>query len=132
MNFQLYNFITNYMKKNYSMVIICLLLAVLCAFLGVKYYYSQQEAESMKEVVGDYQDSKKIIEFTDMFVADVLQAEGEVDFETRLKLENAVRDLNNKEIFNAWQSFVNSQTEAAAQENVESLLALLVSEMTGN
>jgi CRISPR/Cas system endoribonuclease Cas6 (RAMP superfamily) len=56
----------------------------------------------------------------------VLKAEKEVDFETRLKLENAVREINDKEILNQWIKFTESKTEDEAQNNIKNLLDLLV------
>lgn len=66
------------------------------------------------------------LEFTRLFVGKVLRTDGEVDFETRLDLENKVRALGNKEILDSWQKFLNSQTEAEAQENVKDLLTVLL------
>ena len=64
-----------------------------------------------------------------MFIKDVLQADKEVDFETRLKLENAVRDLKDQEILAGWQSFIDSKTEQDAQSNVKKLLGILISKI---
>jgi len=59
----------------------------------------------------------------------VLKAETEVDFETRLKLENAVRNLEDKEILARWSKFIESKTEAGAQEEVKNLLEALVNKI---
>ncbi len=70
--------------------------------------------------------NSKVLDFTALFIKDVLQAETEVNFETRLNLENAVRDLNDPEIKAQWQKFVASKTELEAQTSVKNLLGILV------
>lgn len=64
--------------------------------------------------------------FTELFVEKVLKTGKEVDFETRLQLENSVRELNNAEILNQWQKFIESKTEADAQIEVRNLLEILI------
>jgi hypothetical protein len=49
-----------------------------------------------------------------------------VDFDTRLSLENGVRDLKDPEIMAEWQNFTGSKTEADAQNSVKKLLEMLV------
>jgi len=65
-----------------------------------------------------------------MFVEDVLNRTGEVDFETRLKLENAVRNINNPEILASWQSFTNAGTDVEAQKQTTSLLKILINRLS--
>lgn len=50
--------------------------------------------------------------------------------ETRLRLENAVRDLNNEQILAQWQKFTTSKTETEAQTQVKNLLELLVNKIS--
>lgn len=57
------------------------------------------------------------------------KAEIEIDFDTRLKLETAVGNLNDEEILNQWQKFVDSKIEAEAQEEVKNLLEMLVNKV---
>lgn len=64
-----------------------------------------------------------------MFINDVLKSEGEVNFETRLKLENAVRNLQDEEILAQWQKFTNTQKEADAQTEVKVFLEMLVNKI---
>jgi len=67
-----------------------------------------------------------VLDFHAFFIQAVLQAEGEIDFETRLKLEGAVRDLNDPEILTAWNTFVKAPNDRDAQIAIKNLLALLV------
>ncbi len=73
--------------------------------------------------------NEKVLEFSKLFIKQVFKAETEVDFETRLKLENAVRNLGDQEIMNQWQKFVNSKTEIQAQIEVKNLLEILVNKI---
>ncbi len=73
--------------------------------------------------------NEKVLEVSKLFIEKVLKAETEVDFETRLKLENAVRNLGDQEIMNQWQKFVNSKTEIQAQIEVKNLLEILVNKI---
>ncbi|MFC1613147.1 hypothetical protein ACFL23_02330 [Patescibacteria group bacterium] len=66
------------------------------------------------------------MDFTKLFIEKVLQAEQEVDFETRLKLENGVRDLGDANILAEWEKFINSEDADGAQNAVKNLLAILV------
>lgn len=66
------------------------------------------------------------MEFAKFFIEKFLKAETGVDFETRLKLENAVRDLKDEEILAQWQKFAESKTEIDAQAEVKNLLEMLI------
>jgi len=96
--------------------------------------FYQQHANNQKlqtELLSLRQD-QKTAEFLKMFVYDILQAKTVVDFDTRLKLENAVRDIEDKEIFNSWQAFINSSTEIEAQVNAQKLLQSLADKLLIN
>lgn len=69
---------------------------------------------------------QKTIDFLKIFVAKILKAKGEVVFEDRLKLENAVRELGDAAVLGQWQKFVDSKESEVAQDNLKELLGLLV------
>lgn len=69
---------------------------------------------------------KQVVAFTRLFIEKVLKAEGEVDFETRLQLETAVRALGDADILAQWQKFTGSTAEQEAQREVKNLLSLLI------
>lgn len=73
--------------------------------------------------------NEKIVQFLKLFVGKVLQSDQEVDFETRLLLENAVRDLKDEGVLMQWQKFTQSQTEPEAQKEVKNLIELLVNKI---
>lgn len=89
--------------------------------------YLKQELDRTLEEGRATAQNDAILEFTSDFITLVLRTDGQVDFENRLKLENAVREeINNEVIFAAWQDFVQSDSEREAQENVLNLLEVLV------
>ena len=96
------------------------------AYFGMKVYSLSKELAISQADAAAVHTNEKIINFTRLFIEKVLNAEGEVDFETRLSLENAVRDLKDAEVLSGWQKFIGSETEAEAQNEVKNLLRLLI------
>jgi len=103
-----------------------------------RYLLITKEVEKMKIASGLPEKSviifpntknERIINFLKLFIAKILKAEGEIDFETRLKLENAVREIQDKEILDQWTKFTESKTEEEAQKNVKDLLEILVNKL---
>lgn len=113
-------------KQKTILAIIVLVLLVGNIFFAVQYFSAQKKFNGIKSIAENKSVNEKVLDFTKLFITEVLKAEGEVDFEARLKLENAVRDLNDEKILNQWQKFVDSQTEDSAQEEVKNLLEMLV------
>lgn len=79
-----------------------------------------------KKDISSFNRNSKIISFSRLFVDNVLKAGKEVNLNTRLKLENAVRDIKDDEILAQWDKFTKSQTESEAQNEVKNLLDLLM------
>lgn len=72
------------------------------------------------------QANAKIMDFRNMFTQKVLLSNKEIDFDTRLDLETAVRSLNDEEIFAEWQRFTKSTTKEEATAEAKNLLSLLI------
>ncbi len=119
------------MDNNQKTILIFMLLLLIISntFWLYRYSHLQKELSESKNIVKVQQVNEKVLNFLKLFIKDVLKAEKEVDFETRLKLENAVRDIQDQEILNQWNKFVQSQTEDEAQRNVKDLLELLVNKI---
>lgn len=116
------------MPKNVAVIII-LILTLALLFVGWQYLSTRSqlvEAQSALESINIKWVG--INAFARMFVDEVLKAEGEISFDTRLKLETAVRELGNENILIAWQEFIQSQTEWAAQTAVKKLLGVIIEE----
>jgi len=113
-------------KNRLSVIIIVGVFLIVVVFFGLNYFLTYQELQTIKTTQVKVELNQKVLNFTSLFIKEVLQAEGEVDFETRLTLENAVRELKDEKIMSEWQNFVNSKTESSAQTSVKNLLGILV------
>ena len=100
-------------------------IVLLFVSLAANIYLVFQLRQSIK-LVEAQKINLKILAFRNMFTQKVLLADGEVDFDTRLTLENAVRALNDQEIFDQWEKFTNSQTKENATDHAKKLLDLLI------
>lgn len=98
-------------------------------FFALNYFLVKDKLRVSEAAKVQSEINGKVLGFTSMFIREVLQADSEVDFETRLSLENAMRDLEDTEIMTAWQNFVGSSTETEAQDSVKDLMGLLVSKI---
>ena len=110
-------------------IILVLILLAGNVFWGVKYFSLQKKLREAQVTLETQKTNEKILEFTKLFIEKVLEAKTEVNFETRLKLENAVRNLGDKKILTQWNKFVNSKSEVEAQTEVKHLLELLVNKI---
>ena len=115
--------------SNVFWVIIVLLLIFSNIFFASKYFSFKKQGYQSQVNLKNQETNQKVLEFTQLFIEKVLKAEGEIDFETRLKLETAVRGLQDPEILTQWNRFIESDNEAQAQEEVKNLLGLLVSKV---
>lgn len=68
----------------------------------------------------------KVLIFSNMFMEKVLMAKEKLNFDTRLSLEMAARDLNDQEIFDQWQKFTKTETKEEASAELKVLLSLLI------
>jgi len=94
--------------------------------LSVQLYIANHNLAIANNTVKTFQYDQKVLNFTKLFITRVLKADGEVGFEDRLQLENAVRSIDDKTIFDQWQKFVNAGTSLEAQIEVKNLLEMLV------
>ena len=116
---------SRYLKLIIFTIIIFFLLAS-NLFFALNFYDLRHEIKALRSRLRVCQNNEKVLNFTRLFIEKVLKAQEEIDFETRLQLENAVRSINDEEILNQWKKFTQSQTEEEAQKEVVELLDLLV------
>lgn len=116
------------MKTKIALAVCVAVLFFSSSFFAVKYFSAKKEIANLqqKSVKINNGEKKKVLAFGQFFIEKVLEAQGEVEFETRLELENAVRDLNDEELLNQWKLFVASRDETSAQKEVRNLLKLLL------
>jgi len=112
-------------NKRNILIIIFATLAVSSAYFAVKYSIVKSELKEVKSQVEVQTTDTKMLNFMRLFIKDVLKADQEVSFETRLQLENAVRDLEDQEVLAQWQRFTEASTEAQAQTEAKNLLEML-------
>ena len=116
-------------KKESIPFLIIVILAAVALVLAGQYYIERRSLMASENTVKTFQYDQKVLNFTKLFIAKVLKADGEVSFDDRLNLENAVRSINDKTIFDQWQKFTNAKTAQEAQIEVKNLLELLVSKI---
>ena len=111
--------------KTTTIITIFIIGAIICiaGFCGFRWCNSARDFNILSE---KYSQDKKIVYFTSLFVNNMLGSSKDISFEDRLKMENAVRDINNKEIFDQWEKFTKSADGTNAQENAKALLDLIV------
>ena len=117
---------------NHNRIVVIIIVGVLLignAFFGLNYFFNYQELQNLKSTESKVELNTKVLDFASMFIKKVLQADKEVDFETRLSLENAVRGLKDDAVMSEWQNFIGSKTEKDAQNSVKKLLEILVNKI---
>ncbi len=117
------------LEHRHPLFVLIVILVASNIFFAWSFFKISHELESSRNKTTQAEVNVKVLDFTSLFIKEVLQADSEVDFETRLALENAVRDLKDEEIKASWQTFIGSKTEASAQDAVKNLLELLVSKI---
>lgn len=118
-------------KQRLVVVLAMLVLIVLSSYLAVDLMNAKKALKQAQAQAEEANAKKPIVEFNKMFVEKVLKAPGEVSFETRLELENSVRNLGDAEILAQWNKFVNAADEKEAQVQVKELLGILAAKMNG-
>ena len=95
-------------------------------FFGINYFYARQELAKDQAVIGQRQINQKVIHFANLVINKVLNAAGEVSFDDRLALENAVRDTKDAQLLTQWNNFTAAKDEASAQREMKNMLSLLI------
>ncbi|MEK7542376.1 MAG: hypothetical protein AAB524_01610 [Patescibacteria group bacterium] len=115
-------------KFKVLLVILVLLLAS-NVFFAMQYIATQHELQEVQAALETQNINEKTLAFTQLFIEKVLKSETEVDFETRLQLENNVRGMGDQEILTQWQKFTESKNEQEAQKEVKNLLGVLMAKI---
>lgn len=114
------------MNKRIFIIAIIGILIIGNVYFALKVNSLSGELAELKKEISIFKKNDKVITFSKLFIDNVLKSGKEVDFDTRLKLENAVRDIKDDELLAQWNKFTKSQTEADAQNEVKNLLDLLM------
>jgi|SRR3989339_1424385 len=106
-------------------ILLATFISLFCVSLAVNAWMGYQLSTALRAYNAQQNDAK-VLAFTGMFVEDVLMANKEIDFDTRLALETAVRGLNDEDIFNQWQRFTKSSEKEEVSNEAKLLLDLLI------
>ena len=112
-------------RKALILLIVTTLLVIVLVFSATGNCMLWLNAKSITQQVNTYRYNEKVLEFTKMFIALVLKADGEVSFEDRLKLENTVRAIGDESILLRWNKFVGAPNEEVEKE-AKNLFQLLL------
>jgi len=116
-----------YKKKLVMLIIVLIISNTVLTYL---YVSSKVKIRNLETVVATQEVNTKIVFFAQLFMNKVLSGSKEVSFDDRLRLENAVRDLNDKEIFDSWQIFTNAKNTTEVQQDFYNLFQLLLKKIT--
>jgi Na+-transporting NADH:ubiquinone oxidoreductase subunit NqrC len=106
-----------------TLILIFLLLASNIVW-GLQYSLKKTQLATAQHELSTMTQNKKILAFQKMFVEKILKADGTVDFNTRVELQNAVTDIHDEKITEAWNAFLSAKTEEGGQVAVKELLSL--------
>ena len=107
-----------------QIIVFALFVAVVFSLCAIYFLKRAQPQEAQRPVVlrGD----EEAYNFAKLFIDKIMLSQGTVSFDDRLELENAVRAINDKEIFAKWQQFLKSKTNKEAQITTANLLNVLL------
>jgi len=112
--------------KRYGIILLIVLAISLLIIMAGQCFILVQKNKINQATLKIYAHNEKILDFTKLFVKDVLKSDGAVPLNEVLKLENAVREINSKPIYDEWQRFLNAKSPVEAQIEVKNLLEMLV------
>jgi hypothetical protein len=115
---------------NKTIKIIITVLFITTIFFAYLYFSSCVKFSNAEKIIASQQVNEKVLSFSQLFFEKVLQGTKEVSFDDRLRLENSVRELNDKEIFDSWTKFTGAKDQAQIQKNFYSLFQLLLDKIT--
>lgn len=121
--------IDSFTTRSWSKVVLSITVAILFIsnIVFIERYLSvSKRAELAEASVSKSNLNTKILDFTRLFIEQVLQGKGEISFDERLVMETSVRELKDQEISAQWRKFVESNDEKTAQTEVTNLLKLLI------
>jgi len=112
--------------KHIILMVVISLLVLGNVFFGINYYLQLKESQKLQDQLKSQQTNEKVVSFLNLFIEKVLKSNTEVSFEDRLKLENAIRDLNDPVLLQKWEQFTGGTNVDQIQQAVKDLLEALV------
>lgn len=127
MSFNLRELFLRHKQLILYLVVIFLLFGVIS--FGIQCYFLKSQEKTCEQKAETQNGNAKIASFLNLFIEKVLQSKTDISFEDRLKLENAVRDLNDSEILSLWETFTQATTADEVQADCKNLLQALVKKL---
>lgn len=119
------------MPKTKLVIIITIsLLAAAAIGFSVECFLLATKLNSVKTSLKAQETNVKAAVFAKLFVDKVLLQTGTISFEDRLQLENAVRDINDTQIFSEWQKLTASGSDSETQQIVGNIIKLLINKIS--
>jgi len=112
-----------------KIVIVFTLLVGIIVLLSLWCFFLVKENSLQKVLLRDQEVAGKAVIFARLFIDKVLLSLGTINFDDRLELENAVRAVNDQEIFSEWQKFTSAKDDGFAQKIVGNMLKLIINKI---
>ncbi|OGZ69893.1 MAG: hypothetical protein A3F47_01115 [Candidatus Staskawiczbacteria bacterium RIFCSPHIGHO2_12_FULL_38_11] len=112
-------------KKHLVYFVLIAIVILSIVALVFSYFFQAQKIAELQKQVAAQKTNTKVVNFLNLFIDKVLKTDKEVSFEDRLKLENAIRDINDPELLAKWEQFTGGTNEAEIQKGVKDLLEAL-------
>ena len=109
---------------------------IIVILLAGNLYFSVQYVENMKQQNASVEQNSaalntrlQVAGFLKEFIDVVLNTQGTVSFDNRVKLESDIRQIKDDSLTAQWNTFVNSKDSKTAQQSAVKLMALLADKM---
>lgn len=110
--------------------ILMLLLVAGNIFFSIQYTEGiRQQADQAAQTVDKDATRIQVARFLKYFIDTVLNTEGTISFDDRVKLENDIRQIHDPALTTQWSDFVNSKDSKIAQANAVKLMSMLTNKM---
>jgi hypothetical protein len=99
-------------------------------FFSIQYTESVKQQESQASAAVDKDAVRiQVARFLKYFIDTVLNTQGTISFDDRVKLENDIRQIHDSSLTTQWTEFVNSKDSKIAQANAVKLMSMLTNKM---
>jgi hypothetical protein len=99
-------------------------------FFSIQYTESvRQQAAQDASAVDKDATRIQVARFLKYFIDTVLNTQGTISFDDRVKLENDIRQIHDSTLTTQWTDFVNSKDSKTAQTNAVKLMSMLTNKM---
>lgn len=110
-------------RQKFLIIVLFISLVISDVFFTYTYFSHQREVKILEE---KQYINENVLNFTQLFVSKVLSGQKEISFEDRLQLENSIRALKDKEVFDYWDKFTKAKDQTEVQDNFYNLFSLLL------